>query len=266
MNREREYELSVAMWKGSSTVFLMDSAQNTIAQIPFDFIQGGPNRTISYLHFVIRKAIWNVPVDIVLTKDGHVVTTDNASEPGEYCLASPAAEKLLFTKGPQGKTISRLFSETTSQSTVSRSSRSSAAQTKFRGAVTFRDARCLVTKTREFDEVVACHIIPYSLGQQFLDEITGVRYTLYSPEVGLTLRTDIHRAYDSYKLGIYVENGRYYVHSFGGSAKQYHGMEIEFPYKDSGADSHRPCPELLEWHYAQCVMARFRGFKVSSQE
>lgn len=61
----------------------------------------------------------------------------------------------------------------------------------------------------------------------------------------------------------------YYVHFFtprqGQADKQYHGKKLDpkDPLKfrlPNGDSRDLPNPKLLEWHYRQCVQARFRGF------
>lgn len=123
-----------------------------------------------------------------------------------------------------------------------------------------RDGECPVTGEDDIDCLVACHIVPFSLGQSKVDEICGrLVMGTFSVANGLLLTKSLHLTFDRFLWGIYTFQGSYYVHIFGGighGGKELHGKQLQFRCRKK---QRLPNIKLLEWHYAQCLMARFRG-------
>ena len=135
--------------------------------------RGGRNaRKKSYLSSVVR-ALTGVPQGgfIEVQHEIHHADDDNSDiKIGTYVVISSSA--LNLASGPQGKSLSRAYHDVDDSTTVSRSSRSSANQSRFRLHVLLRDGRCLVTHNQEPGSVTAAHVVPFSLGQDYLDSIT----------------------------------------------------------------------------------------------
>lgn len=262
-----EYVSACQSWGAQSdTVVLKAEDGKVIGQIPFRFLhESEATRTVSYLRYLIRNLLSiSVSEEVILIHDG--VRLDDASEavitPGVYIYTSSTSAEQTLLKGPQGKSRSRPFRDTDGASTVSRSSRSSDNQSNFRERLFLRDGCCLVTGNENDETLIAAHIVPYSLGQDFLDELTSRTHevTLFSVSNGLTLRSDIHRLFDRFYWGVYVdESGRHYIHVFGEDNQDLHGKRIDYRCRTS---SKLPHESLLKWHYQQCLMARIRGFHV----
>lgn len=270
---EGDYRLSSELWQGSQ-VMILNSENGWICGIPLEFVQTAGSDSVAtcrYLYSVLECCLDNESSSFSLakrSKDGEVSLVDafDQIEAGFYVLVSPPYRDLQFSRGPQGKSRFRAFEEDASNSTVSNSSRSSTHQQRFRMELLARDGDCLASGAYGITRLTACHIVPFSLGQSFLDEImdfgnTGRRTTLYSASNGLLLRSDLHKEYDSYLLSMWHEEGRYYIHTFDETLSQFHGHEVIW--RSSVKQADKPNPYLLRWHYKQCVMARFRGFKVA---
>lgn len=72
-----------------------------------------------------------------------------------------------------------------------------------------------------------------------------------------------HPAFDNYERGIYTLEGNYLVHDFHLSPFGKYGKKLDF---SRARKSQLPNVGLLEWYYAQCLMARARGYVVPSRE
>jgi len=107
---------------------------------------------------------------------------------------------------------------------------------------------------------------------------------MFQASAGLLLRPDLHKAFDNldislyYKVGTSIlpspcntlianvvqQDGMIYAHSFRlHDAMQYHGMAIPSTRWHIPIPEYWPKPEFLQWHYRQCLMARFRGFSAA---
>lgn len=119
---------------------------------------------------------------------------------------------------------------------------------------------------------------------------------MFRPSSGLLLRDDLHHAFDRFNLSLYhrvslstgetlensgwkatinefmvrsnvLQDGSLYVHFFSltsPGASELHGRAIP-PHWFRGAETERPDPVLLQWHWSQCVKARLRGFSSDMQ-
>lgn len=265
------YETACQSWRGSElggNITTIQLANGTVlGRFPLGFLlTGGQHvRKKSYLHTVAKLLACipdGVPSD--LTHEAFSEDDEDAEvRAGSYIFVPSMQPKKAV--GPQGKSKSRSHQDVDDPSTVSHSSRSSANQSRFRLYVLFRDGRCLASQSQDPRAVTAAHIVPVSLGQDYLDGITRIPNTvgLYSVTNGLTLRKDLHSTFDSYEWGIFVVEGLHTIHVFGDSNHDLHGQVID--YSRSNA-SQLPNAELLMWHYKQCLLARIRGFYVSPAE
>lgn len=267
MSKALTYKTAVVDWKRPPAVLIEDTNGDLILTVPLAFcIEAGSKKvsTVEYLLLALAAAIENDPGSFDLQREGHPCNSHDTITAATYCLIYPRAEDINFRPGPQAKSRFKTLPVDDTDSTVSKSSRSSTLQSAFRLECRERDnGRSMLTRSR--DGVEACHIIPFSLGQSFLDELTdfrrtGLRISLYDLVNGLTLDASSHKAFDKYEFGIWVEDGRYFVHSFLRSHIRFHGHEIEFA--PVIPDYEKPSPILLQWHYKQCVIARLRGFSV----
>lgn len=262
-----EYKTACQAWGADlDVVILLDQSGEVIAQIPFQFLERcNAARNVTYLRNVVRELLC-LPktADVFLLHGSEQLdcVSEATVKSGSYTYLPATSSSPVLLRGPQGKSLSRPFRDTDGTSTVSRSSRSSVNQNKFRERLFLRDGQCLVSGTDDEDNLVAAHIIPFSLGQEFLDSLTSYarQVTLFAVNNGLLLRPDIHQAFDRFRWGIYVDSsGRHYIHVFGEDYRDLHGSEIQYRTRNR---SKLPNVSLLRWQYQQCLMARFRGFHV----
>lgn len=264
--KDIEYDTSTEFWPNQGLAYIVTSQGIPFAAVPVQFVCAGeyPVSNIAYLHRVLKGLISNLPEDgPLLQLDGTFVSPQCEIRAATYTLPEPAHDAIEFRAGPQGKSYSKKFQDTDGSSTVSRSSRSSTHQSRFREALFLRDGMCIVTGIKSLDRITAAHVVPMSLGQSFLSQITGqsALITLYSERNGFVLERGMHMLYDRYKLGFYIrDDGQMIVHSFSDDAKMYHGRPVIT--REYDEDTRRPDVKLINWHYDQCLMARFRGFKI----
>lgn len=96
---------------------------------------------------------------------------------------------------------------------------------------------------------------------------------LFDVTCGLLLRKDLHHAFDRLEFSFFKDvsycrapelmrqGDSYYVHAFNETCIPQHGKRIP-PDRFHGPADWRPDPDLIAWHYKQCVKARIRGFSV----
>lgn len=261
-----EYRTACQAWNSDEDVVALQNEDgDLIGQIPLPFLTGcDQTQTVSYLQYVIQELLClESSSEVVLTRNDtdHPIAPDELAQIGVYTFFSGSTNRPRQRIGPQGKSLSRPFRDTDGTSTVSKSSRSSINQNKFRERLLTRDGRCLVTDIEEPDNLVAAHVVPFSLGQSYLDGLTNYprQVTLYSVTGGILLRPDLHQAFDRYRWGIYVNTDkRQFIHIFDGSEYlEYHGKEILYRVRNRGS---LPNLALLRWQYQQCLMARIRGY------
>lgn len=243
-------------------VTLLDDSSQRIGTFPLAFLNDGAANTSSVQYLLrVCRLVLDIPVafDLIISNDSGALDGNVSIETGTYRINGTFAH----CPGPSGKTKSKPFRETDSASTVSKSSRSTVHQSWFKMELLLRDGRCLLTGIEELENLIACHIVPFSLGQTKLDEICSPQSVdLFSVRNGLLLTPTLHTAYDRYLWGIYTYEGAHFVHVFGAAHHEWHGKQIDYRVRNR---SRLPNPKLLEWHYAQCLMARFRGTMVSTR-
>lgn len=254
------YTTSLTSWHDSiDSAVILDDSGSEVGTFPMQFLRdGGPGTlTARYLLHVCRL-ILEIPLDFdLIIRDGAgAINPADIITPTHYSINGTFA----LRHGPAGKTRSKPFRETDSNGTYSQSSRSSATQSKFKMELVQRDSACLVSDNFALEELVGCHIVPFSLGQEKLREICQPETVQVSSiENGLLLASSLHKSFDQYVWGIYPFEGSLYVHMFGASHHEWHGKRLHFR---SRPWARPPKAKLLEWHYAQCLMARIRGFSV----
>lgn len=257
------FQTCTQQWGASieDLVIVKDESNIRIGTFPMTFLNGGAANT-STVQYLLRicMLVLDVPPTASLTTFDHRGLLDVHEQlcPGTYRLNGTFEPR----PGPSGKTKSKPFTDFDSPSTVSMSSRSTENQNYFKMDLCLRDGRCPVSGEYRLMNLVACHIVPFSLGQSQLDEICGHSLVgLFSISNGLLLAREFNKMFDRYLWSIYTFEGSYYVHIFGEGDHELHGKKPEFrePIR------HRlPSAKLLEWHYTQCLMARFRGSIVRS--
>ena len=273
MSQSTIYNTSVSHWgarNATEVIVLNDLANVTLARIPHRFVQtGGDSCTRNSYLFVVLHALIRKPssANVEICYDGRAISPAEILIPGIYVAQVRVGQDISEAPGPHAKTTTyKPFSETETD-TASNSSRSSCGgQSAFRAKLFQRDQKCLVTGTFNPQRLIACHIVPFSLGPEFVAQISDGVCNLYSPANGITLRSDLHTLFDEYSLGIYYSSGEYIVHCFSGdrSLRTHHGQSIKF-----SSTVHQQAPDwlpdiqCLAWHYEQCVLTRFRGYHVA---
>lgn len=266
------YTLAVESWGAqneSETIILKDLNDTILGRIPFQFTQRGDRVlcTMQYLFVVVDYLLQTRVHDvIVIHSQGHPVQAEERIRPGIYIVQIKLGIDAEVAQGPHAKTTTRKPFEQSDAETISNSSRTSRhGQSKFREKLFHRDPECLLTHTFYPDRLRACHIVPFSLGNSFVSQVSNGICDLYSPANGLTLRSDYHSLFDNYNFGIYCFNGTYQVHFFAGDASllQHHGQWLEFSTTvRQQAPNWLPNASCLAWHYKQCILAGFRGYNV----
>jgi hypothetical protein len=256
---EVEYRTSVFHWRcGDDRVTLLARGDRELLSLPIEFLERADLKTARYLLFCASQ-IAEIPEDSELfDTNGNRVKGD--VQVGKYHILD---EEVRFKRGPISKSLSlRLLKATEDSETMSRSSRSSKNQSFMKQRLLQRDGRCLVTDEDDISLLVCCHIVPFNLGLTYLNSIERGYTMLYDERDGLLLSPNIHKSYDNYELGFYFnpERGRFQVHVFGRSGREYHGQFLR------PVDPHfeyiAPSKKLLAWHYQQCLMKMARGFGV----
>lgn len=249
-------------WKAKyeELVIVEDDSGFAIGTFPISFLRlgEGDTATIGYLLRVCRLILF-IPAERVIQLQNHdgFLADETMLIPGVYTLDGSFPARA----GPSGKTKSRAYRESDSPSTVSKSSRSTTNQNHFKMELLGRDGECSLNGEYRVKNLIACHIVPYSLGQEKLDEICG-RFVMnpFSVVNGLLLTPGLHTSFDNYLWGIYMFQGSYIVHVFGDYDRSLHGRRLEFRTRHLDL---LPNEKLVEWHYTQCLMTRFRGFVVA---
>lgn len=236
-----------------------------VGTIPLNFLETAQINNWTYIRYVLQ-ALVRLPTNFAIVHGG-IPVSGNPQGSRYEIVTQPDTMEITFQQGPQGKSLSRAQRDTDTTSTVSASSRVTErpSQAKFREALVARDGRCVVTGSTRFESVTACHIVPQSLGQLYLDEITGTpnEVLVFSPRNGLLLSEMLHKSFDRYRWGIYHKDGNFYLHSFDSdpsdptSSRFYHGRRLLLNKTFGNAWPHLA---LIDWHYRQCLMARVRGF------
>lgn len=259
-----EYKTACQEWEAldSDLKVTIKYKNNIFGHIPLQFLQRGGARSASatYLCHVFRLLYHVPPSTRVMV---HYQDSDSPIEivrqGGVYTFSTIEDGTFLPRKGPQGKSLSRAFRDTDGNSTVSNSARSSCNQDRLLKKLLMRDGACVATGEDDDENVIAAHIVPLSLGQDYLDRLTSSpgQVGLYSVSNGLLLRPDMHHTFDRFHWSIFVDEANiYYLHVFCGSQVHLHGKQIEFRVRGR---SRLPNPDLLRWHYSQCLMARIRA-------
>lgn len=257
------YELAVDTWTNTDSIEITSTYNSRIASFPLSFIQRGGDNT---WHYVLRVVDQLVEKDsdqlgVIIDTRGVAVNLDDAPSSGLYHYEqTPFRGKLEFSRGPEYFTRFRPVNAEGSFST--RSDSKGSCDNMFRMGVVARDSTCLITDVM-YSYCTACHIVPLSRPDVYR-LILGINRDppLYKTSAGLLLRDDLHHAYDRLEWSLYYKNGSFYVHFFilgYPDAARLHGMRIP-PERFRGPISERPDPRFVQWHYAQCVKARIRGF------
>lgn len=273
MSLSNFYNTSVGFWQPrdpTDLIVITDLDNVTLARIPFEFVEKGGDCCArnEYLWILLRALLQkSTPTHVDIHCEGQAIKPDQKLASGVYIAQVRLGQDVFEAPGPHAKTTTyKPFFEFESE-TVSDSARSSCGgQSIFRRNLFQRDQRCLITQTFHPTQLVACHIVPFSLGLEFVARISNGLCNLYSPSNGLTLRSDLHAVFDDYSLGVYHSEGKYVIHCFSGDRALlgYHGQEITFSsLVRAQAPDWLPNIECLDWHYAQCVLTRFRGYHVA---
>jgi len=85
-----------------------------------------------------------------------------------------------------------------------------------------------------------------------LDEQVGAGgvHALHSLANSLLFCRQAAWSYLHHKVAFYAADGNVFAHCFAATFSELHGREVE---------CRGPDVRLLQWHYTQCVKARFRG-------
>jgi len=257
------YQKASDRWGRTEAVRLLAPNNEFLCDLAFAFMYAGINN-LAYIDRILHLMYDGIGQVTGLTLENGSV--DGIVRPGIYTVVFQDwdAHRLQPKPGPHSKSVIRpIFEESMGSGTMSRSSRSSRNQQKFRENLLGRDNLRSVFSGRHYqaEDLVACHIVPFSLGEKFLDDLIPFeqgQVAIFDISNGIVLTPDKHKEFDQYRWGIFYEDGRYFVHVFTGDSREEHGREIKWP--SDFPQEELPHPVLVEWQYAQCLMARFRGF------
>lgn len=262
--------------------------RSILAVIPMAFISS-LNLRSRYLKRVAQCLVEQQDLELWVGKE-RVDDDDTIISATYFVLAREASAEfvtpdgLVWKTNPTDKSGKRKLQERDDSSTVSKSSRQSRTQDRFRKLVTARDAaECVITGESDAfgREVDACHIVPKTRGDELIRKILRDETILIDDVTnGLLMSKSLHGSFDFYEWGIYVEDGVYQVHSFVGKRCKDlgHGRNMFtrkgsywrdmwpddrlvritlFPHADDSPPYSRRTVQL-SWHYEQCVKARLR--------
>ncbi len=243
-------------WPGAE-ISIEDSFGNDIASVPSQFLNA-INLTCAYLTYIAETLVYEPGI---ILKDGTPCHSDDKILGALYIWQTD--QPRTFRSGPEGKSSAKplaLHNIDGDESTWSKSSRSSSVQNMFRFESIARDGQCLLTFSTDLEAIQGCHIVPKSRGDDLVKAICGGKLArrIDSVQNALSLRADVHHQFDKYQFGIYTKDGNFSIHVFTSrDLLQYHGKPLGL--RDGpGFTPRYPDPRLLEWHYRQCVMSRFR--------
>lgn len=149
----------------------------------------------SYLFVVFSSLLQkNGSASVTIHYDCQEILPAGILIPGIYVAQVQVGQDAFEAPGPHAKTTKHKPFPETASSTVSDSARSSVGQNQFILQLLQRDQTCLVTGTYCSDVLSSCHIVPYSLGRDFVRTVSDGLCGLYSPANGLLL------VFDSYSL------------------------------------------------------------------
>lgn len=234
-----------------------------MAQLPLQFATtgNGDSALCSWLVLVAHSLLADSsrPLPILYYGNSEVDHKQSIVS-GVYEVQIRLGEDTSPAPGPHARTTRQKPFEQTESETISQSSKSSrAGQSPWKLKLFQRDQVCLISRT--FVDLEACHIAPFSLGEDFVNAVSHGVCELYSPANGLTLKHDLHRFFDNFRLGIYSYKGKLFVHCFAVDKEflQYHGQEIKFSKEIyEQRPEWLPNKDCLKWHYTQCILTSFR--------
>lgn len=261
MSQSIEYLTCAESWNvgEDSLLTMLDESGRRLGSFPLEFLRTGSADSMNGAYLLrVCRALLVIPATCPFTISGEGGILDPADQvaAGTYIVNG----SFDLRPGPSGKSRSRPFRDTDGASTVSKSSRSTANQSRFKMELLARDGECLLSGEDVVESLVACHIVPFSLGQLTLDEICApLRIGQFSVTNGLLLSPSLHVNFDRYLWGIYTFEGSHFVHVFGENYHTMHGKQIQYRARKI---ARLPNKKLLDWHYNQCLMARVRGHLV----
>lgn len=166
MSQSIEHLTCTESWSAADDelIVIEDSGSRSIGNFPIAFLEQGCANTsqVAYLVRICRMLLF-IPAthDLSIARHDIPVVDNDKIEAGLYILNGQFESR----PGPSGKSRSRSFRDTDTNSTNSRSSRSFANQSHFKMELLARDGECLISGEDVVESLVACHIIPFSLGQ-----------------------------------------------------------------------------------------------------
>lgn len=255
--------------EGSNVITIVDYHLPTLVlcAIPGSFLQSSGDNSWAYVYHVIRCCVANGQGGMVVDGEGNEHKDDSRVEPmvGLYMFRNADPSRISVpSRGPQSNRSPKTGAPSLDlpSETISHSSRSTANQGRFKEGLVARDQVCLITEAQS-PQCVAAHIVPQSRKDVY-QELLGLLANIFAPSAGLLLRTDMHKRYDSYELALYFKSDAYYIHMFSIDEPllhQYQGKRLDSNrFSRFVPPSHHPSKVLVNWHYRQAVMARFRGY------
>ena len=223
-------------------------------------------KRVAYLQEVVFSLIDEDASQIpAIYRNGILANNSDLVEAGTYQVQIVLGKDVKSCCGPHAKTSClEPFIEYERETFID--SYSQNEQSTFREKVLQRDTKCLITKTCDPRALGAYHIVPYSLGSDFVKRVSRGRVKLYTPANGLTMTQKLRTLFDEYAVGVYCHQAQYVLHCFAwnGPGLAHHGQILAFD-RDVKEQlrSWLPHRDCLRWHYTQCILTRFRGFYVS---
>lgn len=258
----RFYEQAVETWSGE-LVQVVSLDGKAIARIPIDFLARGGDNTWSYVIHVVHQLVLEREGSIY--QDGVSVHPELAPLPGIYIYDVPGFTSVHFSPGPTLTTPYKP-ADVEGSTDTGRSSTPTNNQLDFRGMVRARDIHCLISGEFMLD-CEAVHIVPKDREAVYRDllklrenEPVGQKF---SASAGILLEPKLRKAFDRLEMSFYYKEGVMYAHFFRvglQDSSRWHGIAIPSTRFHIPYPQYWPKPEYLQWHYRQCLLARFRGF------
>lgn len=260
----RSYRRIDQVWTDTSHVLLYYPDGTELARIPMTYLEHSGTNDWQLVRDIAQALLEE---SIVLTDaHGMNVQLHESTTSGSYFVRNAEdPQKALTPKtGPEGK---RAFIplEDSSQSTVSKSSRSTARQTNFRIGLASRDSKCVVTGD-SWQACIASHIVPFSrldvYKRIYISSIA--ESNLFEPSMGILLSDSFSRLFDRFLWSIYVRDGRYVLHgpALPDDFLQHHGKKLAIADGREWNPKEMPEPIFCQWHWEQCMQAHVRGMAI----
>ncbi|KAM6490763.1 hypothetical protein JOM56_005131 [Amanita muscaria] len=210
--------------------------------------------------FVITREHWSV-FQYDLTRQEHGASClpgPQIVQPGHYILLSTAGEPIAVGVVP---TVARPRNPTHSSTPTH--------EHHYRARGRARDGKCLITGLRTYSRLKVAHIFPRAHDAEWVrkgyprkitdtaDEAwMGGSIKIDSVQNVITLRSDLHDAWDNYEFGV-DPNNNYRITAFTNGNADINGLHLQLDHIQD--PTLRPLDELFTDHFMQGVYKHMRG-------